>query len=425
MTARTAASLSIAVTIAAAATAHLVAQPPYEGPRTVKVTDVLPAAFVKGAHHTVGPQVTTDGYFDVFTVTSEFGTFEAEGQTVLAVRLREVEALARLAEVSSTEVFVSAAGTAVVNIGKNAFSAVQDPVATARGVGAGIKRFGVNLGRQARRVTENVTEGGDEAAQTSSTQRATAAGESAANAVFGVNSAMRRWAMKVGADPYTTNQALRDALESVGRVDAAGSIAARVVVPIPMVVSSAGSVGNLVWGTDPEELLKLNEKRLAEIGVPGDAAHAFSRARPFTLTYQTSLIDSVYTVKPRGGAEFVVMATSAESEREALFFAESAAMLKALHAERPVTAILPDSRAMVAAAAGGAVVLLPVDWVRWTAPFEKAAAEIAARTRAELGTSRLELHMTGRMSEVARQRLSALGWSITENVPVAVYWVQR
>jgi hypothetical protein len=298
-------------------------------------------------------------------------------------------------------------------------------VATAKGVGAGIKRFGVNLGRQTKRVTENVTEGGDAAAQQSTTEKAAAAGESAANAVFGVNSAMRRWAMKVGADPYTTNAALRTALEDVGRVDAAGSIAAKVVVPIPMVVSSSGTVGNLVWGTDPEELLKLNEKRLGEIGVGKDAAHAFSRATPFTLTYQTSLIDSLYTVKPRGGADFVVTATSAESEREALFFAESAAMLKALHAERPVTAILPDSRAMVAATSGAAVVLLPVDWVRWTAPFEKAAAEIATRARAELGASRLELHMTGRMSETARQRLSALGWSITENVPVAVHWVQR
>jgi hypothetical protein len=70
---------------------------------------------------------------------------------------------------------------------------------------------------------------------------------------------------------------------------------------------------------------------------------------------------------------------------------------------------------------GRAVVLLPVDWARWTAPFEKAADEIASRAKSELGATSLELHMTGRITKTARERLAARGWTVTENVPASVY----
>ena len=408
----------------AAAAVHLLAQGPYEGPRTVAVGEVLPAAFVKGPHYSIGPKVNTPGYFDEFTLTTDYGNLDVEGQTMLAVRLREVEALARLADVSKSEVFLQGAGTAVVNVGKGAVAAATDPVATAKGMGEGIKRFGVNLGRRTQRVAENVTEGAksNEEGGPSTSEKTAKAGTSAAYAVFGVNAAMRRWAEKVGADPYTTNPALRKALEDFGQVDAAGGLAAKIVVPVPMVVSSASTVGNLVWKTDPEELLKLNEKRLAELGVEQGAAKAFFKTTPMTLTFQTVFIDALYATKATGAADYVTSATGCDTEREALFFTESAVMLKALHAESPVTAVLEDSRTLVARTSDGrAVVLLPVDWARWTAPFEKAADEIAARAKSELGAKSVELHMTGRITKTAKERLSARGWKVTENVPASVY----
>ena len=417
-------SSALALIVVAASAVVPFAQGPYEGPRTVPVGEVLPAAFVKGPHYTIGPTVRTPGYFDEFTLTTDFGDFAVEGQTMLAVRLREVQALAQLADVSKSEVFLQGAGNAMVNVAKGAVSAATDPVGTAKGMGEGIKRFGVNLGRRTQRVAGNVTEGAKSSGEggPSTSEKAAKAGTSATYAVFGVNSAMRRWAAKVGADPYTTNPALRQALEDFGQVDAAGSLAARIVVPVPMVVSSASTVGNLVWKTDPEELLKLNEKRLAELGVAKDAAKAFFNTKPMTLTFQTAFIDALYATKAKGAADYVESATGCETEREALFFTEAAIMLKALHERSSVTAVLQDSRALVAKVSDGrAVVLLPVDWARWTEPFEKAADEIASRARSELGAERLELHMTGRITKTARERLAARGWKVTENVPASVY----
>ena len=77
-----------------------------------------------------------------------------------------------------------------------------------------------------------------------------------------------------------------------------------------------------------------------------------------------------------------------------------------------------DSRALVAKTKDGrAVVMLPVDWVRWTEAYEKALSEVEKRAKAELGATKLEMRMTGTMSAVAKQEMAGRGWSVVENIP--------
>ena len=88
----------------------------------------------------------TEGFFHEFAITSDYGELSAVGLSQLTTRVNEVRALAELDEVSKSKVFLDSAGGAVLNVGKSAVKVVTDPVDTAKGVGAGIKRFGVNLG---------------------------------------------------------------------------------------------------------------------------------------------------------------------------------------------------------------------------------------------------------------------------------------
>jgi len=397
----------IATGILAAATAsipHVGAQGAYDSPPVFTAINLLGAAGVKGPHYQIAEEVRTDEYFHEFTLSSTYGSVEAIGRTQLAVRIQEIAALAALDDVSKTEVFLSAAGQSVVNVGKGAAAAVKDPEATVKGLGAGIKRFGVNLGRRTERAVESTTDdksGGE------------GSGGSAAGSVLGVNAAMRRWAQKVGADPYTTNAALRKALEDVAKVDAAGSIATKVAVPIPGVVGLTSAVGGIVWGKDPEEVRKINEKTLGALKVSEPIAKALLGNRWFTLTYQTRLILALGAVNVSGAADYVDTASAAKSEREALFFVESAEMLQALHAREKVMGILTDSRALVAIMAGGhARALLPLDWLPWTAATHKALMQIAARARQELKAARLEIALTGRESERARVEIPPTGWTV-------------
>ena len=82
-------------------------------PRFTAAALLSPEA-AKGPHHSVADDVRTEGYFHEFSVSSDFGPFEAIGRTQLAVRIQEIAALAALQDVSKTEVFLSAAGASVV-----------------------------------------------------------------------------------------------------------------------------------------------------------------------------------------------------------------------------------------------------------------------------------------------------------------------
>lgn len=390
-------------------TLALAAQGGDEPPPAVTASALLPPDVVKGAHHRVADAVRTDTYFHEFSLESEFGAFEAIGRSQLAVRIQEIEALAALLEVSKTEVFLAAAGQSVVNIGKGAASAVTDPAGTVKGIGGGVKRFGVNLGRRTQRAAEDATSK-DEAAESSEGKENAAV--SASKSLLGLNSAMRRWAQKVNVDPYTTNAVLRKALEDIAKVDVAGSIATKVVVPVPAPIGMTASVGDLVWGKDPEEVRKINETRLKELGVADEVAKSFFRNSWLTLTYQTRIAAALHAVRAAGCADYVQTAAEARSEREALFFVESAELLQRRHEREPVSKVLTDSRALVAATGRGlAVALLPLDWVRWTAASSAALREIESRAKQELGVSSLEVSLAGAASDRMKSEFSAVTWT--------------
>jgi hypothetical protein len=300
-------------------------------------------------------------------------------------------------------------------VGKGVGKAVTDPVDTAKGIGAGVKRFGVNLGRKTKRAAESATDDDDdkEGGDTSTEEKA----EGAAYSIFGVTGAQRRWAQKVGVDPYSSNKVLRDALQGIGKVDAAGGIAAKVAVPIPMVVSTTASVSNLVWGKDPEELRKLLEKQIEELGASKEVSEAFFKNKVMTPTHWVTIVTALYAVKAKGSADYIDTAATAKSEREAVFFSESAQMLQKLHAQSPVEALLTDTRVMVAKTKDGrALALLPGDYMPWTEKLATGAKELGERTQKEIGATSREIWIPGDFSPTAKQELKTLGWGAREKV---------
>jgi hypothetical protein len=394
----------------------------YDAPARFKASAILPASWLKGPHHQVSEEVGTEGYFQTFSIVSDYGTIPAESRSMLSIRLREVEALGQLDEVSKSEVFLKAAGGSVLQVGKGVANVVTRPVETAKGLGGGIKRFGANLGRKSKAAADSAAEtvkgeGGSEDDK-STGAKAADAGASAVNSLAGVTGASRRWAQKLGVDPYSSNAVLRKALEDVGRIDSAGGIAVKVAVPIPPVASLTATTNNLVWGKDPAELAKINEQRATELGVPESVAKRFFKSKAFSPSRQTRLLGALHAVRAKGSADYVDAASESRSEQEAEFFTESAEMLQRLHASSPVPAVLEDSRAMVAKTEDGrALVLLPIDWIPWTEAAAKALVEIDGRAKKELGASRIEVELTGRASAEARRQLESRGWKVSEDAP--------
>jgi len=403
-------------TLLLAAVASVALAQGYEAAPTFKASEVLPPSLLKGPHFQVKESVPTTGYFHDFEVTSDYGDVSAEGRALLRMRVHEIDALARLDEVSKTEVFMKAAGTSVLNVGKGVASVVTNPEATAKGIGGGIKRFGVNLGRKAKRAADSATHDDKKAGDSgeSTSDKALDAAGGAANSVLGVNGAARKWARKLGVDPYSTNPVLHKALVDVGRIDTAGSIATKIILPVPVLVSGTATIGDLVWSKDPEELRKINEARLTEIGVSKEGASRYLVNGNYTLTMQTRLIAALHAVKVKGCADYIDTAADAEDEREALFFVESAEWLASMNKTEPVSALLGDSRGIVAKRGTRAVALLPVDWVRWTEEIQRITTESAARAREELAVTSLEMRITGTATAAAKTGLRAEGWTVKE-----------
>jgi hypothetical protein len=153
------------------------------------------------------------------------------------------------------------------------------------------------------------------------------------------------------------------------------------------------------------------------LAVPDAVAKRLFGNRWLTLTHQTRLVAALRTVQVRGVADYVRTAAEAISEREGLFFVESAEMLQQWHAREPVVGVLTDSRALVAIGTGGrARALLPLDWVSWTASTHSALREMSSRARKELDGTRFELALTGRASDRALREFTQLGWTV---VPAA------
>ena len=67
-----------------------------------------------------------------FTIRSPYGTFEAHGIHMLAIRVTEVHAIGKLDELSKTKEFAEAAGRAIVRPVTSTVNMLVHPVDTSR-----------------------------------------------------------------------------------------------------------------------------------------------------------------------------------------------------------------------------------------------------------------------------------------------------
>ena len=74
----------------------LLAQDAFEQPPTLSAAAILKPEFASGPGFTVRDAVPTYGGRNTYTIDSDFGAFEADGNVMLTRRLREIAAIAKL-----------------------------------------------------------------------------------------------------------------------------------------------------------------------------------------------------------------------------------------------------------------------------------------------------------------------------------------
>lgn len=382
--------------------------PPVESMPTLDAATLVPAGSLTGAGYTVDASAPVVGYMGQFTLRAPAGTFNADGAELLAIRVRELAAIAELSQLSQTGVFADALAASARRTGAAIGQAVRNPVDTVAGMPAGVGRFFQSAATTISRATESKN-------NTNSSQNV-GSGDAAMD-LLGVNNAKRRIARQVGADPYTTNPVLTRQLDDLARASFAGGVSLDVAMAaatagVATAVSATATVSSLVWDKAPEDIRTINEQKLATMGVHANTVRAFVTNRWFTPTLSVPFVEHLVQLPSvKGRAAVVALASGVASEAEARFVLNAISMARQIGTERdPIVALEMSGRILVVRTRGGRMeVPAPVDYVVWTAPVKAFAAR-----KNSTGVQR-KILVTGLASARAREGLQATGWSIAEH----------
>lgn len=369
----------------------------FEKPPVFNASQILPPDVLKGKFYQIEEKVQNDGYMNFYKIRSNFGEFEAEGNSMLRIRIQEIGALAELDQLSKTDVFLDAVKNsakgqvdAVVNVAKN-------PVDTVKGLPSGVKNMFGKATKKAEKTIDAVQ--GDKYAK--------------------VSDGERRWAQKLGTDPYTSNKTLSDAISKVALVDSVGGFSVK-LVPIPGLnyVSAISTVNNLAWSKSSGELQDLNQKTLTDMGLDQHAIQKFLEHPSFSPLHQTAVVASLSEMSGVSDLSAVLQqALTAESETEVRFFVQDVAGLAWYHnTKSPLANMLAGTKLPCALTKDGRQVsVLATDTFFWTKEAAEAAKDYAA-AYADVQATQRELWFIGSVSERSKKEFGKLGWTVHENV---------
>ena len=98
-------SAEVGLLCATAMSFAAVAEQTYEQPTTVNAASILPSNIVAGPNHTVRNEVHNDGFLNIYTIDSKYGSLRAVSTDTLYKRIGELNAMAGMENLRGTEEF--------------------------------------------------------------------------------------------------------------------------------------------------------------------------------------------------------------------------------------------------------------------------------------------------------------------------------
>lgn len=396
----------------------------FEQPNPLRSAAYLTADQLAGPEFKVEPEAITDGFGTTYTITSRFGTWTAHGRMQVALRIREVQALAQLEEVSKTDVFKDAVKSSATAPLELVQAVATEPVETLKGIPSGVGRwmkktsFRVKEGYQdAKELREDEGSGSAESKKSDNSAKAKQEAKKYGLNYLKISGAELAWYAKLGVDPYTDNEVLRKAVTSVARVQGLTSFGMKFVgLPSIPGAREARKTMDLVWKTDPVELRMANRKKLLAMGISEETARELEDNGAFSPSHQTSLVQSLDALAGVAGRDtLVARAIAIENRDDAATLTSSVALMARFHKQQsPLAAFLPGALLPVArTVAGELVAVLYSDALFWTPEVGEAARGFAEIYGKEAMKVR-QLWVVGPASPGFKAGASELGWEVRD-----------
>jgi hypothetical protein len=389
----------------------------YEAEPVLNAKDLASADVLKGPHFTVDPKVPVKGFIERFTIRSPYGTFQANGLRMLPIRVNEVEALAKLDDLSKTKEFAEAAGKAIARPVTSTVNMLVHPVDTITGFPDGVARlFGrIELGteRVVQAATTPGASGGQKLEETSKR-----VGMATINAM-GFEKERRDLAKSLGVDPYTTNTVLSEKLTSAAWVAFSGRFmiqtATSILVPYSMALSAVTITNSSIYDTPPADLINNDTMIFKSTGATDAQVQALVQNPEYSLTTLTELALAIQRLQGVPGRDAVVIfAAAARTQDECRFVAGAANMLARYHeAVAPIAQVSAPGPILGRTAGGALVLAAPVDYVAW---LERVGV---AANRPDLRAPEKVFFVSGRLTPLAQKELTKRGWKLFESFTTA------
>ena len=373
---------------------------------TLDASVILQPQYLKGPNFTVRNAVPTYFGSNHYVIDSDFGIFEAEGNEMLMRRVAEINAIAKLEAMSQTKEFTQAAAQAAQAPIQVAQDLVSNPVSTISSVPKGIWGF---FNRARETVTEAV-EGNDSSASPGNTM---------AN-LTGFSKTKRDLAIRLGVDPYSTNQVFQTELNQVAWPAFLGKITVDVAMGAVggtalSAVNLTGKLTAALRDKSPSELRQMNRDLLMNnMGVSRETADTFLYNNAISPTTQTLLVAALGQLgNIPGQAEFIRRAAASQDEHDGIAFQQSAQLMANLNDSKLVVRITELKGLTVCQTKDGAVIV-PIQWdyVAWTPGTNSFVTALKAQ-KLRSPVSGYSLIVTGVVSSMAGQALSARGVNVT------------
>jgi hypothetical protein len=380
----------------------------------LKASDIIKPEFLKGPHFSVREPVPTFSGTNQFTIDSDYGAFEADGNEMLIRRVREIGAIAELKDVSRTDQFKDSLAAAAKGPLKGAKNLVTDPANTISNVPKGIMKF---MGRAGESIKNVGKKGEGKDPQGSKTEQ-----------LIGYSDSKRKLAVKLGVDPYSTNTVLQKELNGIAWASFAGGFAFKAAT-LPVgggvgmalsVTSTSNSLDGMLRDKSPTDLKIINRQALAAMGTGESDTLRLLENTAFSPTTSTALVLNLQSLKGVANRPaFVRIAgQTASDESDAIFCVQTAALLAKIHnSEKPLARIaLIENRFPIAIATDGTVVVaLQWDYAAWTSGAARFCEEVQ-KLDAQSGKKGILIAISGQASPRLKQELQARRIAINDRV---------
>lgn len=378
-------------------------------PLVFDASKVLPADTLAGPNYRINDKVYNDGMLNLFTITTDYGVMNAESETVLKVRLAELNALRVMEEMEKKKVFGDALVAGAKAPFKGAAALITSPIETGKGIVEGTGQFFSNLGQAL--VSDDPNQ------------------DNALKVAIGYDVAKRNFAYEFDINPYTTNEPVAERLGTIAQAAVAGGITTKVAMSAvdskmmlgARIVGTAQAMKQLVRDNSPVKLREINAEKLQEMGVSANLAEAFLDNHVFDPYEETLLVGELEAMQGVKGRElFIARAGRARTSREAMLLRHQAQMLAGYHANVAKVASIVSFAGIISLrkADNSTAVVLPADRMFLTerlsgkiTVFEQQAGSVAVK----------ELVISGQLDQTVRDLLTTKGWKVTEQAEKVLF----